>query len=169
MDEGGIYEDGTPEQVFDHPVRENTRRFVRRLKVLELNIESRDYDFLGMAGEIEVWCEKNQIMPKLANRVQLVFKETIQLLVPLLESLRIEAVCEYSETAETAEWTICYGGRRLEVTDVEDDLALALLKGMTESMDYSWVEGMDLQNRLRLVRPLVRCFAITENCGNVNG
>lgn len=132
-------------------MRENTRRFVRRLKVLELNIESRDYDFLGMAGEIEVWCEKNQITPKLANRVQLVFEETIQLLVPLLESLRIEAVCEYSEAAETAEWTICYGGRRLEVTEVEDDLALALLKGMTESMDYSWVEGMDLQNRLRLV------------------
>ena len=28
MDGGGIYEDGTPEQVFDHPKRENTRRFV---------------------------------------------------------------------------------------------------------------------------------------------
>ena len=53
MDEGGIYEDGSPEQIFDHPQRENTRRFVRRLKVLALNIESRDYDFLGMAGEIE--------------------------------------------------------------------------------------------------------------------
>jgi ABC-type methionine transport system ATPase subunit len=43
MDEGGIYEDGTPEQVFDNPVREKTRRFVHRLKVLELSIESRDY------------------------------------------------------------------------------------------------------------------------------
>ena len=29
MDEGGIYEDGTPEQIFDHPQRENTRRFVQ--------------------------------------------------------------------------------------------------------------------------------------------
>ena len=29
MDEGGIYEDGTPEQIFDHPVRENTRRFIQ--------------------------------------------------------------------------------------------------------------------------------------------
>jgi amino acid ABC transporter ATP-binding protein, PAAT family (TC 3.A.1.3.-) len=50
MDEGGICEDGTPEQIFDHPQRENTRRFVRRLKVLELNIESRDYDFPGHGG-----------------------------------------------------------------------------------------------------------------------
>ena len=96
MDEGGIYEDGTPEQIFDHPQRENTRRFVRRLKVLELNIESRDYDFLGMAGEIETYCSKNQIAPKLANRVQLVFEEAMQLLMPALESPRIQAVCEYS-------------------------------------------------------------------------
>ena len=51
MDEGGIYEDGTPEQIFEHPQREKTRRFVRRLMVLELNIESRDYDFGGGGGE----------------------------------------------------------------------------------------------------------------------
>ena len=38
MDEGGIYEDGTPEQIFEHPQRENTRRFIEKLKVLELNI-----------------------------------------------------------------------------------------------------------------------------------
>ena len=69
MDEGGIYEDGTPVEIFEHPRRENTRRFIRKLKVLELNIHSRDYDFLGMAGEIEAWCGKNQIAPRAANRI----------------------------------------------------------------------------------------------------
>ena len=151
MDEGGVYEDGSPEQIFDHPQRENTRRFVRRLKVLELNIASRDYDFLGMAGEIETYCNKNQIAPKLANRVQLVFEETMQLLVPLLESPRLQAVCEYSEAAESAEWTIGYGGPRLDLTGADDDLALALLKGMTSSLEYAFDEGQELYNRLRLV------------------
>ena len=42
MDEGGIYEDGTPEQVFDHPQKEKTIRFIRRLKVHEANMTSRD-------------------------------------------------------------------------------------------------------------------------------
>ena len=69
MDEGGIYEDGTPEQIFEHPRRENTRRFIRKLKVLEMDIESRDYDFLGMAGQIEAWCGKNQISFKTASRL----------------------------------------------------------------------------------------------------
>ena len=74
MDEGGIYEDGTPEQIFDHPRRENTRRFIRKLKVLELKIESRDYDFLGMAGEIQTYCSRNQIAPRTAGRIQLAFE-----------------------------------------------------------------------------------------------
>ena len=150
MDEGGIYEDGSPEQIFDHPQRENTRRFVRRLKVLELKIESRDYDFLGMSDEIKAWCNKNQIAPKLANRAQLVFEETVGLLVPMLEAPRVQAVCEYSEQTEQAEWTISYGGGRLDVTGRDDDLALAVLKGMTEEIEYAWNEDGELSNQLLL-------------------
>lgn len=151
MDEGGIYEDGSPEQIFDQPLRENTRRFVRRLKVLELDIESRDYDFLGMAGRIETWCGRNQVAPKPANRVQLVFEETMQLLVPALENPRVQAVCEYSAQTESAEWTIHYAGPRYDMASAGDGLALAVLKGMTQSMEYTWNEGAELPNRLRLV------------------
>jgi len=150
MDEGGVYEDGSPEQIFDHPQRENTRRFVRRLKVLELDIESRDYDFLGMASEIEQYCNKNQITPKLKSRVQLVFEEAAQLLVPALDKPRIQAVCEYSEATERAEWLFRYGGGRMDITKSGDALGLSVLGGMTEAMDYAWEEGAELSNQLRL-------------------
>ena len=150
MDEGGLYEDGSPEQIFDHPHRENTRRFVRRLKVLELNIESRDYDFLGMAGETETWCHRNQIAPKLAHRVQLVYEESMQLLVPMLETPRVQAVCEYSEQTEHAEWTFRYAGGRTDITRSGGDLSLAVLKGMAERVEYAWDEGEALPNRLNI-------------------
>ena len=150
MDEGGVYEDGTPEQIFDHPQRENTRRFVYRLKVVELNIESRDYDFLGMAGEIAAWCNRNQIEPKLENRIQLVFEETLEQLLPMLEAPRVQAVCEYSEQNESAEWTFRFAGPRLDITRADDDISVSLLTGMTERMEYAWDEGEALQNRLTL-------------------
>jgi len=150
MDEGGIYEDGSPEQIFEHPQRENTRRFIKKLKVLELNIASRDYDFLGMAGEIETWCNKNQVAPKLKNRVHLVFEETMEQLMPALQSPRVQAVCEYSEQTEQAEWTLSYGGARYDVTASGDDLAFSVLRGVTDAMAYSWQEGDPLPNRLRL-------------------
>ena len=151
MDEGGIYEDGTPEQVFDHPLRENTRRFIRRLKVLELNIESRDYDFLGAAGEISQYCNKNQITPRLANRIQLVFEECVnQLLIPMLGKPQIRAVVEYAEATENAEWTVCYGGPSLDATRSGDELTLSVLRGMTDGMEYAWVEDDPLPNILKM-------------------
>ncbi len=47
MDQGGIYEDGTPEQIFDHPQRDRTRRFIRKLKVLELEVKDPFFDYPG--------------------------------------------------------------------------------------------------------------------------
>ena len=105
MDEGGIYEDGTPEEIFEHPVREKTRRFVQKLKVLSLSITSRNYDFFNMATQIELYCNKNQISPVLANRILLVFEELTQLLVSQIREPQIIAECEYSETDENAQWT----------------------------------------------------------------
>ena len=150
MDEGGIYEDGTPEEIFDHPRRENTRRFVRRLKVLELNIESRDYDFLGMDGRISQYCQKNQIAPKIANRIHLAFEETMQLLIPRLADPRVQAAAEYAEATETAEWTIRYAGPRFDLTQENGGLSLTVLKGMTDAMGYAFDENAELSNRLSL-------------------
>ena len=150
MDEGGIYEDGTPEQIFEHPLRENTRRFIRKLKVLELNIENRDYDFLGMAGQIEAWCIKNQGAPRITSRSQLAFEETPQMLLPMLDVPRIHAVCEYSETEESAEWTIRYGGKQLDVAASGNELALSLVKVMTEEKKNSWHEKAELPNQLKV-------------------
>jgi len=150
MDEGGIYEDGSPEQVFDHPRRENTRRFVRRLKVLTLDIESRDYDFLGMASQIDTYCRKNQIPRNLAAHIMLAFEETVQQLIIGLKDPRVQAVCEYSESTEQAEWTIRYADPFVDVTRSGDELALAVLKSATHDIEYERQPDEALPNVLHL-------------------
>ncbi|MBQ8094944.1 MAG: amino acid ABC transporter ATP-binding protein [Clostridia bacterium] len=150
MNDGGICEDGTPEQIFEHPNNEKTRRFVRRLRVLELNIDSRDNDFLGMSTQIETYCRKNQITPKLSNHIQLTFEEISQILVSKLTDPCVYAACEYSEETESAEWTIRYAGPSLDVTKMDTGIPYTLLKGMTTDMEYSWISDTDLPNQLHL-------------------
>jgi polar amino acid transport system ATP-binding protein len=151
MDEGGIYEDGTPEQIFDHPSRDNTRRFIRKLKVLELNIESRDYDFLGMASQIEAYCNKHQILHSRANRILVAFEESIELLMRDAAAVpHVQAVCEYDGQLESAEWTFCYDGPPKNVIIEGDELSITVLKGMTEMIEYNFDEGAEKPNRLRL-------------------
>ena len=150
MDEGGIYEDGTPEEIFEHPVREKTRRFVQKLKVLSLSITSRNYDFFNMATQIELYCNKNQIPPVLANRILLVFEELTQLLVSQIREPQIIAECEYSETDENAQWTFSYSGPQINVMGSDDELGTMVLKGMCESIDYKYNKITELPNQLSL-------------------
>ena len=148
MDEGGIYEDGSPEQIFDHPQKENTRRFIRKLKVLELNIASRDYDFLGMAGEIDQYCNKNQISYKTASRIHLAFEELVQqMLIPVLAQPDIQAVIEYSEAEESAVLTVRYNGPAYDVTTQGDELSLKVLKSAASDMAYAWDESTERPNQ----------------------
>ena len=148
MDEGGIYEDGTPEQIFGHPVRENTRRFIHKLKVLELAIESRDYDFPGMAGQIDAYCGRNQIPGKTAVRIRLVFEEAAALILARAAEPRVRAVCEYSEADEGAVWTFSFGGPRTDAAAEGDALSLAVLKGAAESVETAYLEDDPYPNRL---------------------
>ena len=151
MDEGGVYEDGTPEQIFDHPQREKTRRFVRRLKVLELSIESRDYDFLGMSGEIDSYCQKNQIPPKQAHYMRLAFEELMQqFLLPALAQPRVRVTMEYSQQSGQAEMTALYNGPQADLTKDGDGIALAVLKSAVTEMRYEALDGGEYANQLTL-------------------
>ena len=148
MDEGGVYEDGTPEQVFDNPQREKTRRFVRRLKVLELSITSRDFDFYGMVDKINQYWVKSQISPRQAYRLQLAFEELVEQLVHRLSDPRIEAVVEYSESTEEIMLTICYNGPAYDVATEGDDFAMSIVRGISSKFVHSYNEGDDLPNQI---------------------
>jgi len=56
MDAGGIYEDGTPEQIFNHPKKDLTRRFINRLSTLDLLITEKNHNLDEEIGRIHAFC-----------------------------------------------------------------------------------------------------------------
>ena len=142
MDEGGIYEDGSPEQIFASPKRDRTRRFIQRLKVLELAVRSRDYDFPGTVSAIENYCRKNLIGPRTCGRIQLVFEELVQqILLPVLDKPEIDAAVEYSEENGEAVMTFsCNSGGRNPLEGA-DEISLAVLKGAASDIQVSQTSG----------------------------
>ena len=74
----------SPELIND--VLEKTRRFIRRLKVLDLEISSRTYDYLSTMSSITEYGVRNQIPPLLTGHIQLAFEELVHhLILPKLE------------------------------------------------------------------------------------
>lgn len=150
MDEGGIYEDGSPEQIFENPQRENTRRFIRRLKVLELEIESKDYDFRGAASEIDRYCSKNQIPWKTGARIRLAFEELVHnLLLPILEAPQIHTAIEYSEE-EGAVMNVRWNGPEYDVFGQDRALELEVLSSTFTEQQYFYTDDGEYPNRIIL-------------------
>ena len=58
MNEGIIYEDGSPEQIFEHPVRSATKAFVNRIHKLVYEIDSDQFDYLQIHTGVNQFCIK---------------------------------------------------------------------------------------------------------------
>ena len=137
MDEGGVYEDGTPEQIFDYPQRELTRRFVKKLKVLELNIDSRDFDFIGAGSEIDRYCMKNEIFDRQRNRIRLVIEELVQqILLPRMPELHIRVVIEHAAQEQRTTVTVNSSGEQFDPRSTDNVLSLQVMQTAAEKIDY---------------------------------
>ncbi len=149
LDEGGIYEEGTPEEIFENPKREKTRRFVKRLKVLEIDIESRTYDFLGTQSLIEDYCVKNQVPYSLAKQIHLAFEEAVhQCIVCTMEKPRVHLTIEYSQENESAAFALEYGGNKMDIFEDGDEISVSILNKIVHDQKYSWDENREMGNNL---------------------
>ena len=152
MDQGGVYEDGTPEQIFDHPEKELTRRFIRRLKVLEFDIDSPEYDFIGAGGEIDRYCLRSDIPPRTKYRIHLAFEELAQqMLLPVIEETPIRVTVEYSPTEEQAEVTVSYAGERFDPSAGENELSYNVLKASVKELNYEYDPHAEYANTIRVL------------------
>lgn len=137
MDQGGIYEDGTPEQIFEHPQRERTRQFIKRLKLFEECIETKDFDFIGINSRLEEFGRKHMMEQKTILGCQTVFEEMfVQTLLPKLgEAVHVRMTVEYSEDTGHARLRLFYNGgfNPLE----EDSLSVRLARKVSVEMTHS--------------------------------
>lgn len=149
MDEGVIYEEGTPEEIFEHPKREKTRAFVRQLKTLALRIESPDYDFIGMSESIRQFGEKNLLTRRQAENLRRAFEEiAAQNLIPAGNpEYPIAISVEYSEKENRLEMRFVWTGGRYNPMEEGDALSLLLVKAAAKEYKY---EFADRENRLIL-------------------
>ena len=152
MDQGGIYEDGSPEQIFDDPKGELTRRFIRKLKLLELEIDSTEFDFALASGEIDKYCLHNDVPPRTKYRIRLAFEELVQqLLMPVLKRTAVHVTVEYSPVEMQTRVTASYGGERFDPAEGGNDLSYNVLKSSVEDLSYEYDLNEEKSNIVNLV------------------
>ena len=79
MDEGGIYEEGTPQQIFENPQKPRTIAFVNRQRTYERRVLSPDFDLYEIHAEIEAFCDKHFLFHTARHNLLLAVEEVLEL------------------------------------------------------------------------------------------
>jgi len=142
MDEGLIYEEGTPQQVFENPQKEKTKAFINRIRSFNYQISSPDYDLYAMNAEIEAFCEKQILPRKTRHKVLLLVEELLQMYNPYLSATLLNITLAYSEKKESLELVIESTGEAINPLDTNllpDELGLTIINNLAQSLEYSRV------------------------------
>ena len=155
--EGGIYEQGTPDQIFDAPSRPLTVSFINRLKYFHYEIAQREFDLIEMQNEIMLFGEKYGLGSMEINQIQVCCEEYLMVVLErgygADDRIDIEIDVVYSEAAEQIEIAFGSRGRQFDPLaaideDNLDDLGLMVLARLPRSHDYEYVDGI---NRMKFI------------------
>ncbi len=138
MDEGVIYEDGTPADIFDAPKRDKTRAFVKRLKVLDFVIGSPDYDFIAMSEALEQFGMKHLLSKRQTENLRRAFEELCanNIMTRYEEGIEVSITTEYAENSGELTMRFSWCGPEDNPLELGDELSLTLVKAYTKSCDY---------------------------------
>jgi len=141
MDEGIIYEEGSPEQIFKTPQKEKTKAFINRIRSLNFQIRSQDYDLYQLNAEIEQFCEKHFLSRKTVNNTLLIYEELLSVYQHFFKAYHIDISLAYSEKHNTMELHFSYQGDKhnLLESDFEDDeLSINLINNLSQEFNFSY-------------------------------
>lgn len=122
MDEGIIYEEGSPADIFDNPSKDKTRQFINKLKVCEFEFDKTSFDFAKIVSGIRNFGKKNMVPTNKVYNIQLVAEEIcLNVLFPHVDST-LKMSLEYSQENQSSIIKIKYKGKRIDFESKVDDL-----------------------------------------------
>lgn len=145
LDEGGIYEQGPPQQIFEAPQKPKTIAFINRLKVFEERIESADFDLVAMNAGVEIFFQKYGLPKKRLHNLELLLEELLVLLFReqyAKSQPDIRLSVEYASGKKEVKVGISYSGPAFDPFEIEDDdIGVMLICGLCAQKEHTYTEN----------------------------
>lgn len=136
MNDGIIYEEGTPEQIFDNPQKDATKSFINRIRTLEFRLKDRHFDLYDMFGQVQRFCSKYGLGEKIFGKIQHVIEEMTSEIMPF--DTAVSVVIDYSEKNGTLTMTFTqenYTAADGIIAGADaDNVSLMLVSGLCSEM-----------------------------------
>ena len=143
MDECGIYEQGTPKEIFTNPQKPKTQAFIYNIHSFRYVVSSRDFDYVEMLGCIENFCFRHAIIGRAAGRLRLLAEElVINIVTPQYGACTLNL--SYSEKLQTYELAVSYAGENANALDsASDELSAMVVRKSAQEIRHEYVDGIN--------------------------
>ncbi len=152
FDEHTVYEEGTANQIFTDPKRPNTRKFIKQLHLLNIQIDTVDFDFIGIYTRIDRYIGRQRINQKQSNAMHVAFEELGKRII--LEHIdtdndfKLNITYDYDEKANHIHLTVRYTGDEFNPLEAEDELAVTILQHIVGAMKWEYIKDGEYTNRV---------------------
>jgi len=146
MDEGIIYEEGPPSQIFENPLKEKTRAFIQRIRSCSFALETMNYDLYAMQAEMQRLCEKHAVTPARIQSLLLVAEELVNLHFSAMPQRPARISLFYSEKQDTLQLQLDSTGDPVNLLDsalFPDEMGLQIITNLSRQLEYSRKQDFD--------------------------
>lgn len=147
MDQGGIYEDDTPEVIFHNPKHSRTKAFIENLNVLKLSIHN-DFNYDDLNNEVEKYLARANMSDGASEQIRLIYEQLIvELLVNKYNCKNVRLLLMYNNKSKSFYGNCVYDGKHINVLD-ENTLHSRQIKAIVKINEYKESEEDEYTNYL---------------------
>lgn len=158
MDEGGVYEEGTPEEIFERPSKEKTKEFICRAATYERILSDVVKDFESVVSDIDAFAVKESISPVLQYKAVMVIEEMLTGIIASREDIAKEQIklkMSYYAKNQSLEIGFFYGGKSENVLNCVPDDNLSKTLIMHQMKDVTW--ECDVDGYTNMIKGTIDC------------
>jgi His/Glu/Gln/Arg/opine family amino acid ABC transporter permease subunit len=145
MDEGLVYEEGSPQQIFEAPKKEKTRQFIHRLKVAGFELDENSHDIPAVYSGIDEFAQKHMLSEKLLQGMLRVTDELCSEII--MRSFKgydnISISFEYDQANDMIGFIVRYGGPQADPLADDAGIPVRLLRATAPDIAYHYADGMN--------------------------
>ncbi|MBC3798275.1 ATP-binding cassette domain-containing protein [Acetobacterium tundrae] len=136
MDEKGIYEEGSPEQIFDHPQKTKTRAFIKKISAFEYEAAGSGFDLYELNAKIEEFLKKQMFTERQIMNVQLVCEEILLgILLQAFPRAVVSLLVEHSDLNGEVTIQASFDGAVYDLLKAEENtISLAIINTYAKKM-----------------------------------
>jgi len=132
MNDGIIHEEGTPDQIFDHPSKPATKDFIERVKRISFTVDSKTYDLYSLFAKIETFFHKYHLSQNIYSKTQHVVEELLTGVMTFEKP--VDLSFRFSEILGTL-CLECIQGGGVPMLEKADQISVMMLRGLCRALE----------------------------------